>query len=368
MPFPQSPSFGPSGSGTALSLSPSVGADGPRQYSAGYISTAGAAPHHLDQSQQAGAADQDDWIQTPLHPNRIRSGAGGSASRSPYRASGSYSGLFAPKDVAPSKPSRNSGLFGTTPKMAHSVKSKLINDAMEDDAPPKASLLDDDGTHSKPSRNDLSSHRSLASSLATKQPDRLFDQAAHTEPVVLAPSSVGYKVHVFGFTSPQQSFVMNHFTSIGELVCPYELSPEGGNWATITYKHSTAAQRAVRKNGEILGGIIMIGCKWADSSGVPANECVDLNFRPMCDQNKFATSRGGMSRTNSMIVSRQLKTYDSTEAFAAPTQNTEKGFMGRIGNAGKPNPAIFKEHTHDSDKAMPKNSLVNRAMDLVFGW
>jgi hypothetical protein len=108
MPFPQSPSFGGSGSGSPLNLNPSVGSDGPRQYSAGYISTTSSTGHyHMDHSQSMNAIsqknalpDQDDWVSSPINSNRMRTGTGaGSTSKSPYRGSGG--GLFAFKESVP---------------------------------------------------------------------------------------------------------------------------------------------------------------------------------------------------------------------------------------------------------------------------
>ncbi|EFP76582.1 uncharacterized protein PGTG_02043 [Puccinia graminis f. sp. tritici CRL 75-36-700-3] len=371
MPFPQSTNFGGSGSGSPLNLNPSVGSDGPRQYAAGYISTTSTGHHHMDHSQSMNAIsqknnlnDQDDWVSSPINSNRIRTGTGpGSASKSPYRGSGG--GLFAFKDSTPLKSSRNSGLFGSTSKMPNSIKSKRISDAMEDDAPPKESLLDEEASNSKSSRHDHSGHRSLASSLTTHLSNQANNQSSHVDQAPQTSSSVGYKVHIFGFTPSQQSFVMEHFSSIGELVCPPELSAEGGNWATLSYKHNTAAQRAVRKNGEILGGIIMIGCKFADNS-CSLNDTYDS--RAGSEQRKLGNSATGLSRASSMIVSRSLKTYASTEAFATPTQSSDKGLLGMISNAGKPNPSIFQNQTEDPAKDQANSSYINRALDLVFGW
>ncbi|PLW16870.1 hypothetical protein PCANC_09441 [Puccinia coronata f. sp. avenae] len=372
MPFPQSPSFGGSGSGSPLNLNPSVGSDGPRQYSAGYISTTSSTGHyHMDHSQSMNAIsqknalpDQDDWVSSPINSNRMRTGTGaGSTSKSPYRGSGG--GLFAFKDSTPLKSSRNSGLFGSTCKVPSLMNSKRISDAMEDDAPPKESLLDDETSNSKNLRPDLSGHRSLASSLTTHAMNQASNDTSHDDRSPQTSSPAGYKVYVFGFTPSQQSFVMDHFSSIGELLCPPELSSEGGNWAIVTYKHNTAAQRAVRKNGEILGGIIMIGCKFADSSYSPVEA---RDTRPGSEQRKFAGATTGLARTSSMIVSRSLKTYDSTEAFATPTQANEKGLLGMISNAGKPNPSIFQNQTENPSKDDAKSSYINRALDLVFGW
>lgn len=186
----------------------------------------------------------------------------------------------------------------------------------------------------------------MASSLSShQQPDPRSSSPAPDQ-----PSSTGFRVHVFGFVHSQQAFVLKHFSSIGELLKPPEPSIEGGNWATLTYKQASAAQRAVRKNGEILGGVIMIGCRWVD------------------EQHASDEARPAVTRSNSMIISRPLKTFEATDAFATPSQSTDKGFLGLISNAGKPNPAIFQNHGPEPGQPAAPNSYVNRALDLIFGW
>ncbi|CAH7668005.1 hypothetical protein BY996DRAFT_6699913 [Phakopsora pachyrhizi] len=385
MPFQQSPSYGAHGSGSGLNLSPSLGSDGPRHYAAGYISTSTSSPHsHLDHSQlasreqKANNLDQDDWIQSPLHPNRMRSAGGGtgtgSVSKNLYRLSGGggSGGLFSPRESQQLRTSRNSGIFGSSTKLNNPVKSKRVNDAMEDDAPPKESLLDDDLFQSKLIRNDPPGHRSLVSSLSVNQSEQSSNTSSQRNNSASPPR--GYRVHVFGFTPSQQSFVINHFVSIGELACPAELPTEGGNWATLTFKHSSAAQRAVRKNGEILGGIIMVGCKWVDEAHnacQDSEETLPLANRSALEARKLggASGGGGLARSSSMIITRPLKTFSSSEAFASTSSNSanEKGLMGMISSAGKPNPAIFQDR-EDQQKTSNQGTLVNRALDLVFGW
>ncbi|KAH9462072.1 hypothetical protein MJO28_003170 [Puccinia striiformis f. sp. tritici] len=385
MPFPQSPSsFVGSGSGSPLNLNGTVGSDGPRQYTAGYISTTSHHNKELNQTMNNNnnnTSDQDDWVSSPIHSNRIRNGSnnpnGSNSNKSPYRGSGG--GLFAFKDSTPLKSSRSSGLFGSTNNSTNNMNnnrlssSKRINDQMEDDGPPKESLLDQDSSsHSKPTRSDLIGHRSLASSLSTQltQPGQ---QNRHVEEnrTNHKDTIIGHKVQVFGFTPSQQSFVIEHFSAIGELICPPELSIEGGNWATLTYKHNSAAQRAVRKNGEIIGGIIMIGSKFVSSSDSSSSHDPHWDTTPQ-DNSKTSST---LPKSGSMIVSRSLKTYASTEAFATPNHpSTDKGILGLISNAGKPDPSIFANH-HNSDHELqnPKDSnqnpsYVTRALDLVFGW
>jgi len=42
---------------------------------------------------------------------------------------------------------------------------------------------------------------------------------------------------------------------------------EYSNWVTIIYPDEVEAARAMRRNGEVLHGVTMIGVKWAASIG-----------------------------------------------------------------------------------------------------
>lgn len=200
---------------------------------------------------------------------------------------------------------------------------------------------------------DPSAHRTLGSSLSgsqSYQPE--LPSSSSTNDLNSQTGSAGYRVFVFGFAQSQQAFVLKHFTSIGDLLQSPEPSVDGGNWVTLTYKHAWAAQRAIRKNGEVLGGVIMIGCKAADDQSIPPE----------------TSSTDSISRSSSnAILSRPVKTYEAHEGvFATPTQARELGLKGLINSAGKPNPAIFQNSVEG--KSEGSDTYLNRALDLIFGW
>lgn len=96
-------------------------------------------------------------------------------------------------------------------------------------------------------------------------------------------ASQSCKITVFGFNPSLLSSVLQYFSAIAPVV--YNSSsdtspthdagtaapPPGANWVTIGYENEWSALRALRRNGEVLGGNTMIGVKWAsDSSPIPA--------------------------------------------------------------------------------------------------
>jgi nuclear pore complex protein Nup53 len=69
-------------------------------------------------------------------------------------------------------------------------------------------------------------------------------------------------VIVFGYPPDKYSVTAEYFRSLGDATEP-DPNADVTNCFRIGYRDPSAAMRAVRKNGEILGGSWMIGAKWA---------------------------------------------------------------------------------------------------------
>ena len=67
---------------------------------------------------------------------------------------------------------------------------------------------------------------------------------------------------VFGYPPDKYSVTVEYFRSLGETT-EAEQSSEVMNCFRIGYLNPAEAIRAVRKNGDILGGSWMVGAKWA---------------------------------------------------------------------------------------------------------
>jgi hypothetical protein len=70
---------------------------------------------------------------------------------------------------------------------------------------------------------------------------------------------------VFGYPPDKYSVTVEYFKSLGAATEP-DSHTEIVNCFKIGYHDGGDAMRAVRKNGEVLGGCFMIGAKWAVSS------------------------------------------------------------------------------------------------------
>lgn len=83
-----------------------------------------------------------------------------------------------------------------------------------------------------------------------------------TPPAPRSSSSAPLYVIVFGYPADKYSVTVEYFKSLGGTT---EADPntEIVNCFRIGYHDPGEAMRAVRKNGEILGGSWMVGAKWA---------------------------------------------------------------------------------------------------------
>jgi len=89
------------------------------------------------------------------------------------------------------------------------------------------------------------------------------------EESVNSPARSGCWVTVFGFPAAASSFILTHFSSYGTIL-ETKTNP-GSNWLHLRYSNKIEARKAVSKNGQILGGSIMVGVVFAtiEDSGEP---------------------------------------------------------------------------------------------------
>lgn len=69
---------------------------------------------------------------------------------------------------------------------------------------------------------------------------------------------------MFGYPPDKYSVTVEYFRSLGQTTEP-EQSSDLVNAFRIGYLNPAEAVRAVRKNGDIVGGSWMVGAKWAVS-------------------------------------------------------------------------------------------------------
>ncbi|THH02650.1 hypothetical protein EW026_g215 [Hermanssonia centrifuga] len=92
---------------------------------------------------------------------------------------------------------------------------------------------------------------------------------ATPKPSTSAPTAKPLHVVVFGYPPDKYSVTAEYFRSLGDSTEP-DQNTEIMNCFRIGYTNPGEAMRAVRKNGEVLGGAWMIGVKWADPAQAEA--------------------------------------------------------------------------------------------------
>ncbi|KAF9528973.1 hypothetical protein CPB83DRAFT_790851 [Crepidotus variabilis] len=199
---------------------------------------------------------------------------------------------------------------------------------------------------------------------------------------------------VFGYPQDKYSVTVEYFKSLGHAT---EADPhlEIANCFRIGYQDAGDAMRAVRKNGEILGGSFMIGAKWAD----PAQAEVLLGqqfgrstFGSSPGQNFGSTGNFGNDsmqldepappntyQPETPTVGTPIRLAPSTSAFrqatagglsaskpATPQNHGNRGaWLGPSASA----PALSTvSHTGPPPPPSSQKGYVGQAVDLIFGW
>ncbi|KDQ26321.1 hypothetical protein PLEOSDRAFT_1077336 [Pleurotus ostreatus PC15] len=170
---------------------------------------------------------------------------------------------------------------------------------------------------------------------------------------------------VFGYPPDKYSQTVEYFKSLGDST-EADNHTEVMNCFRIGYNDPGDALRAVRKNGEILGGSWMVGAKWAD----PAQAEVMLGqpitpraIEPAASpQNAMAVDEPSSHLPSPrMTVGTPLKLAPSSSAFRRP--GSEKATPVRLAAGGTP---VAMQTT--PVQSSPSKGVLGQVSDLIFGW
>ncbi|GAA5850231.1 hypothetical protein JCM9279_003572 [Rhodotorula babjevae] len=349
-----------------------------RNYLPGYLSS-GAAAQQAESTPPQAAADDRSWDS----PARRTSVSG-----SPVTRFGGGS-LFGGRDSSTPSKSPKFAPY-TAPPRASAYKHEV-----EEDAPPVASLNEFDGADQSGLQTD-SSMNGLSRSPAndpTASPFASSSALAHPGSST-SSSSKGYAVHVFGFPASALELILEHFTQFGDVLSSSP-STEGGNWVTVVYAHPWSAARAVRKNGDVLGGVLMVGVKAVDEDGLKralaggestagSGESSSAPSRP---QSAPVGAGGGGGGTPGL--GRPVNVLGPQAAFKAQPTPTRKGFLGLggggtpgastgassgSGGGADPHASLFAEKSKQAvlaqqqQQGQGQKGVLGKVSDLVFGW
>lgn len=163
---------------------------------------------------------------------------------------------------------------------------------------------------------------------------------------------------VFGYPPDKYSLTVEYFRSLGASTEP-EPSTEIVNAFRIGFRDPGEAMRAVRRNGEVLGGTWMVGVKWADSAQDPRGP----DFTASTSQVQIQTSQlqahtdgNAMVVDGAATVGTPIKLAPSVAAFRkAPAPVPHKSAHA------VPVPVVNAQQS-------PARGVLGQVGDLLFGW
>lgn len=165
---------------------------------------------------------------------------------------------------------------------------------------------------------------------------------------------------VFGYPPDRYSLTVEYFRSLGASTEP-EPNTEIVNAFRIGFRDPGEAMRAVRRNGEVLGGTWMVGVKWADSTQDPRGPDFSASTSPpraqiQTSQVQAHTDGNAMVVDSAATVGTPIKLAPSVAAFRkAPVPAPQKSAHAM------PVPIVNAQQS-------PAKGVLGQVGDLLFGW
>ncbi|KAG8746218.1 hypothetical protein FRC10_005734 [Ceratobasidium sp. 414] len=226
---------------------------------------------------------------------------------------------------------------------------------VDNDAPPTESLLD--GSSFNFAHHPPHPSRPLASSSAPN---------GNQTPASLHSHTGGVALTVSGFYPDRAHGVLAQFVAIGDCAPP-EMAPEGGNWFRIVYVNPWDAARAVRRDGDIINGDMMIAVRLVDPSQaslfgdalphVPAAASSPPEFSP---KSPVQTAPGGFP-----ALGRAATLAPATSAFKS---TAPAGAQSRPRATAAPGADWGVKNQGEAQEAQPQQGIIGKVSDLIFGW
>ncbi|KAI1796592.1 hypothetical protein LXA43DRAFT_986220 [Ganoderma leucocontextum] len=276
--------------------------------------------------------------------------------------------------------------------MFESSRQRPRQTLADEDAPPTASVNDIVNETPEAASSRFSQRKAFEQSQIRSS---LFRPSHPATPKAAAPApqqnTQPLYIVVFGYPPDKYSVTVEYFRSLGETT-EAEQSSEVMNCFRIGYLNPAEAIRAVRKNGEILGGFWMVGAKWADVTQAEALLGSSL-IRSTAQSPDFVSSGGGNESPSHSpnlfgapsparmsvdeLGPRQgtLRTAEpSTPAVGTPIKLAPSASAFRRPGVGVPvTPAAAIQPTPShlasgGPQQSPTKGMLGQVSDLIFGW
>jgi len=170
-------------------------------------------------------------------------------------------------------------------------------------------------------------------------------------------------VTIFGHPPSATSFVLQEFATYGQIVRYVPPgSSEQGNWLHVKYQTRMQAQKALSKNGKILGGQFMVGVMSCMDRKVMSGATASTTF------NLTSTNE---ENTEPPINKSTLPVRGFSGARLDRTQSLRAG-VRPLSQLNRPQPTIHDDSSIDPNAAvkLPKKNtnVISKAMEFMFGW
>ncbi|XP_052896639.1 nucleoporin Nup35 [Anopheles moucheti] len=144
-------------------------------------------------------------------------------------------------------------------------------------------------------------------------------------------------VTVFGFPQNAASKILSHFIGIGTIVDKQAPSPQNGNWVHLRYSSRLECDRALNYNGRVISQGLMIGVQYCNDPAIVGKEN-DGNENNDTTQQAVSSPDKPLWRVRSLMNMSYTAMQDPQAVISTPP--------------------VQKRGT----------GIVNKAMDLFFGW
>ncbi|KAF9563565.1 hypothetical protein CPC08DRAFT_705881 [Agrocybe pediades] len=259
-------------------------------------------------------------------------------------------------------------------------------DSMFQSSRQRQTLADEDAPPSN-SVNDIPNDFSIDSGPANFQPRNTVNEKPQfstsrrpTNIPSTVQSSQPLYIIVFGYPPDKYSLTVEYFKSLGDST---EADPhtEIVNCFRIGYNDPGDAMRAVRKNGEILGGTWMVGAKWADaaqaeallgqprstlSAAIPQTQSsADINTNNAMNVDEPYPSR---SSSNTPAVGTPIKLAPSMAAFRKAPAVSTSASKPITPQHGRMSTSVSTPGANAEVAPSPSKGVLGQVSDLIFGW
>ncbi|KAH8093769.1 hypothetical protein BXZ70DRAFT_949116 [Cristinia sonorae] len=302
--------------------------------------------------------------------------------------------------LVPTKAKMNTLLSGSTASdfgmnsMFESSRERPRQNLADEDAPPTSSVNDivnevfpdsvskrrlQQSVFDSPARSLFRPQQSQAQTPSTP---KSAPPLTHTKPL---------QVIVFGYPPDKYTIAVEYFRAIGESTEP-DANTEVVNCFRVGYTNPADALRAVRRNGEVVGGTWMVGVKWADQAmaesvlgpslirspgilsspdAIPSSPDVPMSTSPppsSSTNGMFSSEIALRSNTpGTPSVGTPIRLAPSTSAFRKmPPGGSGMKAAEKVAPGGDglyaPVPSFAQQN------ASPSKGIVGQVSDLIFGW